>query len=484
MGERKAFIKDTVVYGLGNGLKKFIGLFLLPFYTRALSVGEFGMLETLGTTAALLGGFFSAGLESSCGFYFFKASDDQKGDVLSTAFFLRILSFLLIVPLLFFQDVFSQLLFGSKDFSFLVLLLLILVPVNLMMSEQSHLFRYFRQPWRYNLITVLKSFTNIGLGISLVIVLKQGVEGAMWARIGSSFLVVVVAFAGFNFRKYSFRFSMYWARQLLKYGFPLIWVGIATWVFNSSDRYFLLHYRDLDEVGLYSIGAIFSQPVLLVNMAVQMSFGVLFFQAYYAEKDTLKPRSRKMAIDLYLVYLAGAVLLATVLSVFADILVPFVTTSDYSEGSRVVPFLVFSYIAAQSFQTMGPGISLSEKTWHYTWITGLTALLNIGLNFLLVPLLGFLGAGVATLASFVVYWQVKVWVAARYFPVAYPFRRINLFFIMGLSLSVVVALWPGLFDIWLRSAIVLVVAASVFLLKLMPPSILKKLWLRFKKGVG
>jgi O-antigen/teichoic acid export membrane protein len=197
------------------------------------------------------------------------------------------------------------------------------------------------------------------LGISLVIVLKQGVEGAMWARIGSSFLVVVVAFAGFNFRKYSFRFSMHWARQLLKYGFPLIWVGIATWVFNSSDRYFLLHYRDLDEVGLYSIGAIFSQPVLLVNMAVQMSFGVLFFQAYYAEKDALKPRSRKMAIDLYLVYLAGGVLLATVLSVFADILVPFVTTTDYSEGARVVPFLVFSYIAAQSFQTMGPGISLS-----------------------------------------------------------------------------------------------------------------------------
>jgi hypothetical protein len=95
-----------------------------------------------------------------------------------------------------------------------------------------------------------------------------------------------------------------------------------------------------------------------------------------------------------------------------------------------------------------------------------------------------LGAGVATLLSFVVYWQVKVWVAARYFPVEYPFRRINLFFTLGLSLSVVVALCPDFFDLWLRSAIVLVVAASVFLLKLMQPSILKKLWLRFKKGVG
>ncbi|MGQ1889283.1 lipopolysaccharide biosynthesis protein [Thermophagus sp. OGC60D27] len=481
MGERKAFVKDTVVYGLGNGLKKFIGLFLLPFYTRALSVGEFGVLETLGTTAALLGGFYSLGLESSCGFYFFKAPESQKSDVLSTAFYLRLISFLLIVPLIFFQDYFSRLLFQSRDYSSLVFMILLLVPVNLMMSEQSHLFRYFRQPWRYNLITILKSLTNIGLGITLVIMMKKGVEGAVWARIGSSALVVVVAFAGFNYHKYSFRFSMHWARKLLKYGFPLIWVGIAAWVFNSSDRYFLVHYCDLHEVGLYSIGALFSQPVLLVNMAVQMSFGVLFFQLYYSEKDPGKPQARKMAIDIYLIYLTGAVLLATTLSVYADVIVPFVSTPDYSEGSRVIPFLVFSYVAAQSFQTMGPGISLSEKTWHYTWITGVTALLNIGLNFLLVPRWGFMGAGLATLISFVVYWQVKVWVASKYFSVAYPYWRINLFFIIALMLSVLVVSWPQIIPVWLRVGVIVGVGGLAFLLKLVYPSDLIHLWDGIKK---
>jgi O-antigen/teichoic acid export membrane protein len=467
MGNKKAFIKDSVVYGLGNGLKKFIGLFLLPFYTRALSVGEFGMLETLGTTAALLGGFLSVGLDSACGFYYFKAPEEEKGDVLSATFFLRLLSVLVIVPLLFFREYFSQLLFRSSSHGLLIVLLLLLVPVNLMMSEQSHLFRYFRQPWRYNLITIIKSLTNIGIGITLVIVLKQGVEGAIWARIGSSFLVVTLAFFGFNFRKYSFRFSLIWGKQLLKYGFPLIWAGIATWIYNSSDRYFLLHYHNLHNVGLYSIGAIFSQPVLLINMAVQMSFGVLFFQSYYNEKDEAKTATRKMAIDIYQLYLVGSVVLATGLSVFANILVPFVATPDYADGARVVPLLVFSYIAAQSYQTMGPGISLSEKTWHFAWITGLTALLNIGLNFLLVPRWGYMGAGLATLISFIVYWQIKVKVAARYFPVAYPFFRINAFFLLAVSVSLAIVLGVQNQGVIMRIGALVLVTASAFLFKLL-----------------
>jgi O-antigen/teichoic acid export membrane protein len=467
MGDKKTFVKDTVVYGLGNGLKKFIGLFLLPFYTRALSVGEFGMLETLGTAAALLGGFLSIGLESAGGFYYFKATGNQKGDVLSSVFYLRLLSFLLLIPILFFQESLSLLLFDNPSYGSLIVLLCLLVPVNLLMSEQSHLLRYFRQPWRYNLLTIIKSLVNIGLGISLVIWLKKGVEGAMWARIGSSLLVVVLAFGVFNYRKYSFHFSREWARRLLKYGFPLIWAGLAAWIYNSSDRFFLLYYHDLHEVGLYSIGAIFSQPVLLVNMAVQMSFGVLFFQSYYGEQDKEKPRTRKMAIDIFVLYLAGAVILSTGLSVFADLLIPFVATPDYAEGAKVVPFLVFSYIAAQSYQTMGPGISLAEKTWHFSWITGLTAVLNIGLNFLLVPRFGVIGAGIATLISFVVYWQIKVRVAAKYFPLSYPFFRIMLFFFLGLGVSLVVAFWPNGAGWGIRFLALGVVIPSAFLLKLL-----------------
>jgi O-antigen/teichoic acid export membrane protein len=115
---------------------------------------------------------------------------------------------------------------------------------------------------------------------------------------------------------------------------------------------------------------------------------------------------------------------------------------------------------------MGPGISLSEKTWHYAWITILTAILNTGLNFILVPRWGYIGAGIATLVSFIVYWQVKVIVAARYFPVNYPFLRINLFFILGAATSLIIALWADQMTFFVRVGGLALVVGSAFFLKI------------------
>jgi len=116
---------------------------------------------------------------------------------------------------------------------------------------------------------------------------------------------------------------------------------------------------------------------------------------------------------------------------------------------------------------MGPGISLAEKTWHFAWITGLTAILNIGLNFLLVPRFGIIGAGIATLISFIVYWQIKVRVAAKYFPLSYPFFRIMLFFFFGLGLSLSVAFWPDSAGWGIRFLALGIITATAFLLKLL-----------------
>ena len=54
----KRFSKDTLIYGIGESVKKVIGIFLLPFYTRALSPAEYGILDTTGTFILLLSAFF------------------------------------------------------------------------------------------------------------------------------------------------------------------------------------------------------------------------------------------------------------------------------------------------------------------------------------------------------------------------------------------------------------------------------------------
>jgi O-antigen/teichoic acid export membrane protein len=67
----KQFSEDALVFGLGKGIKKFIGLLLLPIYTRALSPEEFGILDTLGAGIFFLTTLFGLGLDSASSYFFF-----------------------------------------------------------------------------------------------------------------------------------------------------------------------------------------------------------------------------------------------------------------------------------------------------------------------------------------------------------------------------------------------------------------------------
>ena len=119
----KEFSKDTIVYGLGNGIKKFIGILLLPLYTRALSPADFGILDTLGTLLFFISAFFNLGLDSASSFYFFQPSDEkERGEILFTTFILRLAVIVPSVILSFFSRGISVLLFKTTNYTSVVLI--------------------------------------------------------------------------------------------------------------------------------------------------------------------------------------------------------------------------------------------------------------------------------------------------------------------------------------------------------------------------
>ena len=152
MNVKKQFSLDVVIYGLGMGLRKFIGLFLLPFYTRALPLDEYGVLDSLTTFLLLLTVCLNLGLDSSSAFYFFQAKEEhEKGRVLFTHFILKLLAAIPAIILAFFSETISWYLFETKEYSGLVLITCLLIPANLLLNEQTHLYRIHRQAWRYNI---------------------------------------------------------------------------------------------------------------------------------------------------------------------------------------------------------------------------------------------------------------------------------------------------------------------------------------------
>ena len=89
-----------------------------------------------------------------------------------------------------------------------------------------------------------------------------------------------------------------------------------------------------------------------------------------------------------------------------DALAPWIvrllTVPAFYPGSRVVPLLAFGATAFIAFNVMSIGIGRAKQTQMNWVVTGAAAALNIGLNFVLIPPYGMMGAAAATLVAYAV----------------------------------------------------------------------------------
>ncbi|MFO7526773.1 MAG: oligosaccharide flippase family protein [Ignavibacteriaceae bacterium] len=480
----KKFSKDAIAYGLGRGIKKFLGFLLLPFYTRALTPADYGILDTLATFVFFIGVFLNLGLDSASGFYYFQPKEEkEKGKILFTVFSLRLITIAPALILSFFSSEISQMLFKTDEYSNIVLITCLLLPLNVITSEQELIYRFNRQPWKYNFLTILRSVVNIGAGVTLVVNLKWGVLGAQLASLVSSLIVIVFSFLFYTRKKYTYEFSFEWAKKLLKYGLPLVLAGIAVWVYQVSDRFFLLYYQNLDDIGFYSIGSTFSQPLGLINAAVQMSWGVLFYEIYNNEGPE-KTESKNAITLVVKYYIVLGCIISLFLSVFAFEIVSIAATPKYLPGIIVIPLLLFAAILAQLVEIIGVGITLSEKTIYFTYILIVSAAVNFGLNFIFIPWLSFYGASITFILAYIVNLLLTIKIANKYFPAKYDTIKLTsvflIFFIISASIPLLEIKQIIIVPFYLKAVILILGLTVPFLFKFIKIEQVKSLLARKK----
>jgi len=468
LGLLRSFSKDTIVYGLGSSLKKFIGFFLLPFYTRALTPSDFGILETLGTATFFMTALFNLGLDQGCGRYFFMAkTPEEKGQILYNLLVFRVIFVFPSVFLMFFSRQISVALFKTDQYSGVVLLSCFLFPLTVLNTDQDNIFRYFREPWKFNFVTIIRILLGISLGISLVVVMKKGVFGAQLASLVGSFLILIVSYGFFTRRRYTYRFSVFWAKKMLRYSLPLVWAGLASWVFYSSDRFFILRFKGTTEVGLYSIGNMLSQPLWLLNTALKQSYAPFILDLYEGEASAEKPATKSMSTNIWYLYLVLAATLGTFLSIFSVDLLKIVTTPAFLLGALAMPFLIFTTLASESVELVSIGMGFKEKSGYFPVLLSVAALISVSLNFYLVPKYGFVGAAFTTFISTLSYFLLSYLVSQKLFYVKR--KELNMIFylmaMMGLSIIFPFAqlVYHLKIDLWVKIAAFLAACSFPFL---------------------
>jgi O-antigen/teichoic acid export membrane protein len=102
------------------------------------------------------------------------------------------------------------------------------------------------------------------------------------------------------------------------------------------------------------------------------------------------------------------------LSILAEPLLRLVTTGQFTAGAVVVPFVAVSSILAGVFQILINITYLVDKTRLNAYILLASGLANVGINVVLIPTIGMIGAAFATLISFIIMVALTGVITARY----------------------------------------------------------------------
>jgi O-antigen/teichoic acid export membrane protein len=487
--EISKFIKNTLIYGIGKGIRKFIGFFLFPFYTRALTPSDYGILDTLAVGIFIMTIVLSVGMDSATGRFFYVAKTEiEKGKVLFTGLVFRLLSIIPSVILSLFSSQISIALFDTDQYSWVVFLSLMLVPLQSLGSDQEHLFRYFFDPWKYNFVTILRIVIRVSLGIYLVLVLKEGVWGAQLSTFITSVSIFFLSFFKFNRKRYYYQFSWYWAKKMLRYGYPLIFAGLGSWVCVYSDRLFLLHYHGTESVGLYGIGGKLAMTLQILAMAVNMSWGPHLMNKYESDTSKNKIETKKLVSSVWRLFLIVSVTMASFLSIFGFDIMKILVPPVYYAGVIVLPFILFSKIFDQSVQVVGGGIELKMKTKHFAWIVPSMAVLNASMNFYFIPHYGILGAAFTTIVASLAQIIIVFNISQSYFKVNIRIIRVVLYIGLVIIVSILINFSEIRYDYsistWLKALIFIVLTFTPFIVGVVSFKTLRKQLHLSKKTVN
>ena len=466
-GLGRRLVSESAVYGLGGVANQALTIILVPIYARVLGESGMGVVAVINATLSLSLLFATLALPQA----FFRAylkdaeTDAERRRVLAGAFGLRLAVSLVFLALYSVASVpLTSLVFGSMaDLPLLLLVGPIVFLDSLNLIPLSFL-RAARQPRTYALVSFGRAVLGSLLIIVFVVALDLGPLGVVLGSVGSALVTAVIGMALYLRRTgIGPRVDLGLSRSMLAFSLPLVPAALAGWGLNLADRYVLNAFRGLDELGVYSVGY---TGGLVINALAVAPFTLAWGAAYWeiARSDDA-PAAFRRVLTLFTI---GASAGALALSALGTDAIRLLLTPGFDDARYIVPFSAFGMVLYGVYQVVATGLNLTSHTRLLPLTMGAAAITNVALNLLLVPGLGMYGAGIATIAGYLVLAIVTAAVSQRHYPVAWDVPRVVGTLALASGLGTASLLGPDS-TLW-RLGCLVVFGVAVVVLRLVDPT--------------
>jgi len=389
--------KNTLLFTINTFGSKIITFLLVPLYTYTLSTEDYGKADLMTSTAQLLIPLLTLNIQDAV-LRFSLDKVKNKKDVISIGISINTIATLL-----------------------LGIALLLLTSIGIIPIEKEYiifLFFSFSIGGFYNTLQMYtKAIDKVNIlvvsgitstlvtcvsNILLLLVFKIGVIGYLVSNLIGHFIAAIIMIIGTKmYNNICINKDKMLLKEMLQFSLPLALNSVAWWINTGSDKYILTFFCGTAVNGIYSV----AYKIPSIVSTLQM----IFYGAWSVSAITEFDKDDKDGFigNIYSLYSCVSTISCSLVLIFNILLAKILYAKDFFEAWHCVPFLLLGAVFNGLALFEGCIFTAVRKTKEVSRTTMIGAVLNIILNFLLIPFIGSIGAALATMIGYFFVWMSR-----------------------------------------------------------------------------
>lgn len=386
---------QSIAYGIGVIGSQLVIYLAIPIFTTYMSKTEYGVIAVSLAFLSLIDMLSNAGLPAAT-FRLYNDSPDieiQKQIIGSSLFLFLFFAIIIALIVWLISNQLSEWLLDNVAYAGIIRLVAVVVVFSSLVYYGVILLRINVKPIANSVQSLIQISTQIGLALFFVLILNYGVLGYWLGQLGGviiGFLVMV-----WLVRKYLvFNVSRERLSSMMLYALPLLPAALSMWALRLVDRGMIASILGVEEVAVYEVGYKIGMLAALLIVPFQAAWPQFAFTIMH------RSEAAKVYRDVLTYITFGCTFIALFLIIFGADLLALMAPMSYAMAISVIPWVAIAMIAFGMYPILSIGPKIMKKTGLIAWVAIIAAIINVGLNYILLPIWGITGAAIATLIAY------------------------------------------------------------------------------------
>ena len=426
MTAASTFWKESMIYGVGTILVRAVSFILLPLYTTFFTTAEAGYVYLLFTFIAFAQVFYNHGMDSAF-LKFMSQEKDSKESVLSTSLLILLFSSGVFSLILYYFSAPISIFYLEINKPFWISLCSLILFIDVMSSRIMAYLRVINRPIYFSTISIVSVMITIASNIYFITSLNMGILGVLYGTLTGSLIrfILVTPLLASGIKYNLFKFNL--LRKMFTFGLPFFPAALFFMIMEMADRYLLLQFADVEAVGIYSIGYKMGSVLMFLITGFNLAWQPLF------HKEQQNDNRLEIFSTISTQFLTFMILVGGIISIWLPLIVKIpigngntLIGEGFWGSIQIIPIIMLSYIFYAAYILQMPSLYDGNNQKWSPLLRGLGAVINIGLNLILIPNHGGMGAAIATLLAYSIMFIALFILNRKWLPISFNYGRIIL----------------------------------------------------------